>query len=75
MSTKSSSESYGGCGNVSNLGNYTNSADDKSTQLYKNREDLLNTLVKGSPTPNNIKKCSELISSDKKKGNPKKSED
>lgn len=71
MSTK---ESYGGCGNVSNLGNYTDSIDANLTQQYKNREELLNTLVKGTPNPNNIKKCSELISSDKKKGIIKKSE-
>ena len=76
MSTKSSSnDSYGSCGSVSNLGNYTNVPESKTTpQQYKNREDVLNTLIKGSPAPNNVKKCSELISSDKKKGVKTKSE-
>ena len=39
-----------------------------------NKEDVLNTLVGGSYTPENIKKCSELITSDKKKNVKTKSE-
>ena len=71
---RSSSNSYGDFGGVSNLGNYTNSPDEQITQQYKNRESLLNSLINGSQTPNNIKKCSELISTDKKKGVKTKSE-
>jgi hypothetical protein len=78
----SSSGSYGGCGNVSQLGNYTNAPTGKSeqqkqqiaAQKTKNRENVLNTLVKGSYSPNSVKKCTELLSSDKKKGIKTKSE-
>ena len=60
--------SYDG-GNVQQLGNYSNSTNNNTLtqQQIKNRENLLNTLIKGSPTPNNIKRCSELISTCKKK--------
>ena len=57
-------------GGVYQLGNYTNAPDmEIISQQTQNREDVLNTLVKGSYMPNDIKKCSELITSDKKKGN------
>ena len=76
---KSSSGAYGGCGNVYQLYDYSNvtgangitSTTSKQTQ---HREDILNTLIGGSYTPNNIKKCSELITTDKKKGIKTKSE-
>ena len=60
--------SYDG-GNVQQLGNSSNSTNNNTLtqQQIKNRENLLNTLIKGSPTPNNIKRCSELISTCKKK--------
>lgn len=60
--------SYSGCGGVYQLGNYSNIPDaqivPKQTQ---NREEVLNTLVSGSYTPNDIKKSEELISVEKKK--------
>lgn len=68
-----SSGSYGGCGNVSQLGSFTKTTGTNSNKnkdvsaKTKNRESILNTLVKGSYTPNNVKKCDELTSSDKKK--------
>lgn len=71
----STSGVYGGCGAVSQLGNYTNNPDTQSTQKQtKNREDVLNTLINGSDTPNNVNKCAELISTEKKKGVKIKSE-
>jgi hypothetical protein len=68
MSNSSSYSSF--CG-VSNLGNYKN----PSKKQSKNRENLLNTLIKGSHIPNDVKKCSELISTCNKKGIKTKSED
>jgi hypothetical protein len=69
------SGSYGGCGGVYQLGNYTNAPEleiiHKQTQ---SREDVLNTLVGGSYTPNEVKKCVELTSSEKKKNKKTKSE-
>jgi len=70
----SSSNSYSEYCGSSNLGNYTNIQDEQTTQQSKNRESVLNILIKGSPTPNNIKKCSELISTSNKKGIKIKSE-
>ena len=43
-------------------------------QQTKNREDVLNTLISNSYTPDQVKKCSELISADKKKEIKTKSE-
>lgn len=67
----SSSGAYGGCGNVAQLGSFTNTPSTQSNgdpnQQTRNRENVLNTLVNGSYTPNGVKKCSELITSDKKK--------
>lgn len=63
-----SSGVYGGCGCVSQLGNYSSAPDMQiEFQQTQNREDVLNTLLMGSYTPNDVKKCEELISSDKKK--------
>ena len=66
---------YSGNGGVSNLGNYGNTSNSKNSNQSKNREVLLNSLVNGSPVPNNVKKCSELLSTDKKKGMKLKSEE
>jgi hypothetical protein len=59
--------SYSGCGNVNKLSGYSNETSVGTTQKQINREDILNTLINGSPTPNSIKRCLELITSDKKK--------
>jgi hypothetical protein len=67
----SSSSSYSSFCGVSNLGNYKN----PSKKQSKNRENLLNTLIKGSHIPNDVKKCSELISTCNKKGIKTKSEE
>lgn len=67
-SSTTSSGSYGGCGGVSQLGNFSNAPDAQTVSKHnQNREDVLNTLVGGSYTPKQVKKCSELITSDKKK--------
>lgn len=70
-SKNSSSGVYSGCGNVSQLGSFTKTtptqSNEKAKQQAKNRENVLNTLVNGSYTPNGVKKCTELITSDKKK--------
>lgn len=56
-------------GNIGQLGNYTNvTSKETIEQLYKKREDVLNTLIKGSYIPDAIIKCKELISPDKRKG-------
>lgn len=69
------SGAYGGCSGVSQLGNYTNAPDAQIIpQQSQNREEVLNTLISGSYTPNEVKKCVELITSDKKKGVKTKSE-
>lgn len=74
-SNGSSSGAYGGCGGVYQLGNYTNAPEIQIIhQQNQSREDVLNTLVNGSYTPNDIKKCAELISSEKKKNKRTKSE-
>ena len=67
----SSSGSYGSCGGVYNLGDYSNAPDAQITyQQTQNRDEVLNTLVGGSYTPDQVKKCPELITSDKKKNQP-----
>ena len=64
----SSGGSYGGCGGVYNLGDYSNAPDAQITyQQTQSRDEILNTLVGGSYTPDQVKKCPELITSDKKK--------
>lgn len=74
-SSGGSSGAYGGCGGVTQLGNYTNAPDAQITfQQTQNRDEVLNTLVGGSYTPNDIKKCDELITSEKKKSKKTKSE-
>jgi hypothetical protein len=65
---------YSGVGGVSNLGSYTNSSSYPHNSQPESKESILNTLVSGSPTPNDIKKCSELLTTDKKKGIKLKSE-
>lgn len=71
----SSSGAYGSCGGVYQLGNYSNAPDAQIVpQQTQNREEVLNTLVGGSYTPDEVKKCSELITSDKKKNQKTKSE-
>ncbi len=67
--------SYSGCGGVYQLGNYTNAPDAQIVhQQVQGKEDVLNTLIGGSYTPNDIKKCPELLTTDKKKGVKTKSE-
>ena len=74
-SQHSTSGAYGGCGSVGQLGSYTNTPEVTVIhQQTQNREEVLNTLVSGSYSPNEIKKCAELISSDKKKNKKTKSE-
>ena len=71
----SSSGAYGNCSGVQQLGSYTNAPDAQIIHHHaQNREDVLNTLVNGSYTPKEIKKCKELISSEKKKNKKTKSE-
>ena len=66
---QTSSGAYSGCGGVYQLGSYSNIPDTKNiSKKTQNREEILNTLIGGSNTPNNIKKCSELLTADKKKG-------
>lgn len=61
-------ELYSGCAGVYNLGDYTNSPDMTITpQQTQNREEVLNTLMSGSYTPDEVSKCAELITVDKKK--------
>jgi hypothetical protein len=70
-SSKTYNGNYGGCGNVSQLGTFTKvtgtQENKDKNQQTKNRETVLTSLLNGSYTPNNIKKCAELTSSDKKK--------
>jgi hypothetical protein len=74
-SNGNSSGAYGGCGGVYQLGNYTNAPEiDIIHQQTQNREEVLNTLLKGSYTPNEVKQCDELISSEKIKNKKTKSE-
>lgn len=66
------SDSYGGYGNIQQLGNYTNvTSMETIEQLYKNRENVLNVLIKGSYMPDSIIKCDELISPEKIKNKTK----
>ena len=66
---------YGGHGGVFKLGNYTNAPEMKIIhQQTQNRENVLKTLIEGSYTPNDVKRCDELISSEKKKNKKLKSE-
>ena len=55
--------------NIQQLGKYTNIKNIETIeQIYKKREEVLNTLIKGSYIPDAIIKCTELISPDKIKG-------
>ena len=72
--SSSSGGAYSGCGGVHQLGNYSNAPDAQIThQQTQSREEVLNTLVGGSYTPDQVKKCDELITSDKKKNKKQKS--
>lgn len=77
-SSNSYNGAYGNCGNVSRLGSYTNSTVQTSTQQTNaqtnNRENVLKTLIEGSYSPDKIKQCKELLTSDKKKDIKTKSE-
>ena len=77
MCAKYSSDGLYSCGEITNLGEYTNVATIQSMeQHHKKREDILNTLVGNSMfDKNKIKICSELITADKKKGIKIKSEE
>lgn len=77
MCAKYSSDGLYSCGEITNLGEYTNDATIQSMeQQHKKREDILNTLVvKSVLKKNKIKICSEFITVDKKKGIKIKSED
>lgn len=68
-----SNDGYNGYGNTQ-MGNYTNNPESQSSQVNKKREEVLNTLLKGSYSPNSIIPCSELISPEKRKGIKLKSE-
>ena len=75
VKTLASGGAYGGCSGVYQLGNYSNTPNMViKKQQTKNREDVLNTLISNSYTPDQVKKCSELISADKKKEIKTKSE-
>lgn len=66
---------YNGLGGVYQLGSYSNAVDpQRQQQVARNRESVLNTLIGGSPIPESVKRCNELITTDKKKGNKTKSE-
>ena len=70
-----SSGSYGGCGGVYQLGNYSNAPDAQIIpQQTQNRDEVLQTLINGSYTPDAVKKCEELITVEKKKNVKTKSE-
>jgi hypothetical protein len=70
----------GSVGKDSNFENHSNKSNNQSTNKSnnqytnksnnqsKNREKLLNALIKGSPMPNEVKKCLELILTCNKKG-------
>lgn len=69
------SNAYSGYGGVSQLGNYSNAPDAQIIfQQSQSREEVLNTLMGGSYAPDQVKKCTELITSDKKKSVKTKSE-
>lgn len=59
---------YSKRGIVNQLGNYSTTPDVQKANIQtKYREDVLNTLLGGSYNPDNVKKCTELITSDKRK--------
>lgn len=60
--------SYSGCNSISQLGNYSNAPDANVVhQQVQSREEVLNTLMSGSYEASSVKKCDELITTDKKK--------
>ena len=67
-SSQYSGGSYSGCNSISQLGNYSNAPDATVVhQQVQSKEEVLNTLMSGSYEPNSVKKCDELITTDKKK--------
>ncbi|MBO7210405.1 MAG: hypothetical protein J6V44_05310 [Methanobrevibacter sp.] len=67
-SSQYSGGSYSGCNSISQLGNYSNAPDANVVhQQVQSREEVLNTLMSGSYEASSVKKCDELITTDKKK--------
>lgn len=65
--------SYKGCNNVQQLGGFSNTTSSNkqiaqnNNKYQNNREEVLNVLIKGSYSPNEVIKCLELLTADKKK--------
>ena len=71
-----SGEAYRGCDGVYKLGDFTSSPDMTITpQETQKREEVLETLIGASYTPDVIKKCVELITVDKIKNEKPKSDE
>lgn len=67
-SSQYSGGSYSGCSSISQLGNYSNAPDANVVhQQVQSKEEVLNTLMSGSYEASSVKKCDELITTDKKK--------
>jgi hypothetical protein len=67
-SSQYSGGSYSGCNSISQLGNYSDAPDAIVVhQQVQSREEVLNTLMSGSYEASSVKKCDELITTDKKK--------
>lgn len=74
-SGKFSSGVYGGGSDVLQLGSYTVTPSIQTLdQQSMRREDVLNTLLGGLNSSNDVKTCDELITTDKKKNKKQKSE-
>jgi hypothetical protein len=71
----STSSTYSCFGVVNNMGDYTNYPDGNNTpQEKQNREEVWNTLIGGSYMQDKVRKCAELITTDKIKNEKPKSE-
>lgn len=71
----SSSPTYSCFGVVNNMGDYTNYPDGNNIpQEKQNREEVWNTLIGGSYMQDKVRKCAELITTDKIKNEKPKSE-
>ena len=71
----SSSSTYSCFGVVNNMGDYTNCPDGNNIpQEKQNREEVWNTLIGGSYMQDKVRKCAELITTDKIKNEKPKSE-
>jgi hypothetical protein len=72
-SFNSNNNLYSGHNCVNQLGNYSKGNQNKDVKIpFKsniNREEILKTLINGSYMQNDVKKCSEFTTSDKKKNN------